>query len=219
LQLDWISFDSRHREVYSDSSTALEKYMVPAAGDAARPDEDGFIRRWLLLEPISKPHRTNNDFTETYLRELMGQTYFKGQLGDKLPKDGARVDTLRWHAIDSKLFNVKLFRFASSLSEDRYGKLYWMATVVQCAEDIPDVRLCTGSNGASMWWVNGKEAVLMDGDRRMVVDDCASERLTLKKGRNVIWGAVINGPGLSDFCVRFLDAAGNPVTNYTVSTK
>ena len=59
----------------------------------------------------------------------------------------------------------------------------------------------------------------MDGDRRMVVDDCASERLTLKKGRNVIWGAVINGPGLSDFCVRFLDAASNPVTNYTVTTK
>ena len=219
LQLDWLSFDSRHHAVYSDSSTALEKYMVPALGDAAQPDEDGFIRRWLLLEPISKPHRTNNDFTETYLRELMGQTYFKGQLSDKLPKEGARVDTLRWHAFDSKLFNVKLFRFASNLSEDRYGKLYWMATVVNCAEDIPDVRLCTGSNGASMWWVNGEEAVLMDGDRRMVVDDCASERLTLKKGRNVIWGAVINGPGLSDFCVRFLDASGNPVTNYTVTTK
>ena len=219
LQLDWLSFDSRHQAVYSDSSTALEKYMVPAIGASAQPDEDGFIRRWLLLEPISKPHRTNNDFTETYLRELMGQTYFKGQLSDKLPKEGARVDTLRWHAFDSKLFNVKLFRFASNLSEDRYGKLYWMATVVNCAEDIPGVRLCTGSNGASMWWVNGEEAVLMDGDRRMVVDDCASERLTLKKGRNVIWGAVINGPGLSDFCVRFLDEAGNPVTNYTVTTK
>ena len=94
-----------------------------------------------------------------------------------------------------------------------------MATVVNCEEDIPDVRLSVGSNGASMWWVNGEEAVLMDGDRRMVMDDCASERLTLKKGRNVIWGAVINGPGLSDFCVRFLDGDGNPVTNYTISTK
>jgi hypothetical protein len=41
----------------------------------------------------------------------------------------------------------------------------------------------------------------------------------LKKGRNVIWGAVINGPGLSDCCVRFLDADGKPVTNFTVSTQ
>ena len=193
--------------------------MVPAGDGVSRPDADGFVRRWLLLEPISKPHRSNNVFTESYLRELLGETYFKGQLGNVLPRDGAKVNGRRWHAMDSRLFNVKLFRFASSLSEDRYGMLYWMATVVNCEEDIPDVRLSVGSNGASMWWVNGKEAVLMDGDRRMVMDDCASERLTLKKGRNIIWGAVINGPGLSDFCVRFVDGDGNPVTNFTVSTE
>ena len=32
----------------------------------------------------------------------------------------------------------------------------------------------------------------------MVMDDGLSKRLTLNKGRNVIRGAVINGPGLSD---------------------
>ena len=213
LQIDWISFDRAHQEVYSDSSTALEKYMVPASAEPAVPDQDGFVGRWLLLEPISKPHRSNNVFTETYLRELFGQTYFPGQLGDKLPK------TKRWHAVDSRLFNVKLFRFASSLSPEHYGYLYWMATVINCEEDIPDVRLSVGSNGASMWWVNGKEAVLLDGDRRMVMDDCASGRITLRKGRNVIWGALINGPGLSDFCLRFLDEAGRPVTHFTVTTK
>ena len=41
--------------VYADSSTQLEKYMVPATGDFATPDKDGFLGRWLLLEPISKP--------------------------------------------------------------------------------------------------------------------------------------------------------------------
>ena len=219
LQLDWISFGPKSPENLSDSSTALEKYMVPATGKTATPDADGFVRRWLLLEPISKPHRSNNVFTATYLRELMGQTYFPGQLSDKLPKDGAKVNKLRWHAMDSQLFNVKLFRFASNLSPERYGMLYWMATAIYCEEDIPDVRLSAGSNGASFWWVNGQEALLMDGDRRMVVDDCASERITLKKGRNVIWGALINGPGLSDFCLRFLDQAGNPVTRFTVSTR
>ena len=219
LQLDWVSFTDESRESFSDSSTALDKYLVPASGKNASPDADGFVRRWLLLEPISKPHRSNNVFTESYLRELFDAPYFPGQLGEILPKDGSRVGSLRWHAFDSRFFNVKLFRFASNLSEDRYGKLYWMATVVHCDREIPDVRLSVGSNGASMWWVNGEEALLMDGDRRMVVDDCASERLTLKKGRNVIWGAVINGPGLSDFCVRFLDGNGNPVTHFTVSTK
>lgn len=207
---------------YSDSSTALDKYMVPARGEYASPDSEGFIGRWLLLEPISKPNRSNTVFTDSYIREVFSQTYFPGQLGDVLPKDGSKVKKLklRWHAMDSRMYNVKLFRFATNLSpEQRYGVIFWAATVVNCDEDIPGVRLFAGSNSASMWWINGEEALILSGDRRMVVDDCASEPLTLRKGRNVIWGAVINGPGMSDFCLRFLDASGNPVTNFTVSTK
>ena len=69
-----------------------------------------------------------------------------------------------------------------------------------------------------MWWLNGEEAVLLSGDRRMVQDDCMSHRLTLKKGRNIVRGAIINGPGMSDFCLRFLNEQGQPVTNFTVST-
>ena len=70
-----------------------------------------------------------------------------------------------------------------------------------------------------MWWVNGKEAAGLFGDRRMVMDDVGSRPLTLHKGRNIIRGAVINGPGLSDFCVRFIDADGQPVRDITLSTK
>ncbi len=208
-------------QVFSDTSTALEKYMVPASGDTAYPDKDGFIGRWLLLEPVSKPNPSNTVFTDSYIREVLGQQYFPGQLGDVLPKDGSKVKKLklRWHAMDSKLFNVKLFRFATNLRAERYGVIFWAATVVNCEEDIPGVRLSVGSNSASMWWIDGKEAVILSGDRRMVMDDCASELLTLHKGRNVIWGAVINGPGMSDFCVRFTDVNGNPVRNYTISTQ
>ena len=57
------------------------------------------------------------------------------------------------------------------------------------------------------------------GDRRMVEDDAMSPRLTLKKGRNILRGAIINGPGMSDFCVRFLDEKGNPVTNYSIKAQ
>ena len=77
--------------------------------------------------------------------------------------------------------------------------------------------MAVGSNSASMWWLNGKEAVILFGDRRMVMDDCVSKRLTLNKGRNVIRGAVINGPGMSDFCVRFIDENGNPIKDLTVN--
>ena len=237
-------------QVYADSSTQLDKYLVPASAEAATPDAQGFLGRWLLLDPISKPNRSNTVFTDSYIREAFAVPYFKGQLSDVLPKEGSKVKVtveyqppvdltaggrprfpqgpveyekkvkqLQWHAFDSKRFNVKLFRFATNLTEDRYGVIFWAATVVNCEEDIPNVRLAVGSNSASMWWVNGEEAVILSGDRRMVMDDCASPRLTLKKGRNVIWGAVINGPGMSDFCARFIDEAGNPVKNITLTTK
>lgn len=223
------------------------KYFSPATATAAQPDENGFIRRWLLLEPIDKPNSGNTVFTDTYLREHFGMEYFKGQQ-TIVPKDGQKVkvsfkreevpagfgrgfgqpqepaqpkivnvnQTLTWHALDSENFNVKLFRFAEKWGQQVYGVLFWAVTIIDCDEDIENVRLAVGSNSASMWWLNGEEALLLSGDRRMVKDDAMSPRLTLKKGRNILRGAIINGPGMSDFCVRFLDENGNPVTNYKV---
>jgi hypothetical protein len=84
---------------------------------------------------------------------------------------------------------------------------------------MKNVRLAAGSNSASMWWLNGSEALLLSGDRRMVMDDGVSSRLTLKKGKNILRGAIINGPGMSDFCVRFLDENGQPIRNITITNE
>lgn len=206
-----------------DGSPALSNYFTKPSGKYLLPDENGFIRRWLILEPIDKPNRGNTVFVDSYLREnLAGFEYFSGQFTD-LPKDGQKVKTseqiLRWHALDSKLFNVKLFRFATGQALQRYGVIFWAVTVINCDEDLENIRLAVGSNSASMWWLDGEEVLMMSGDRRMVMDDCASKRLTLKKGSHVLRGAVINGPGMSDFCARFIDEAGNPVRNITISNK
>jgi hypothetical protein len=82
-----------------------------------------------------------------------------------------------------------------------------------------DVRLAVGSNSASLWWLNGDETAGLFGDRRMIMDDVLSRPVTLRKGRNIVIGAVINGPGMSDFCVRFLDESGNPIRDITTNVK
>jgi len=102
------------------------------------------------------------------------------------------------------------------VNKQTYGVIFWAVTVVNCPQEMKNVRLAVGSNSASMWWVNGAEAVILSGDRRMVMDDGVSKRLTLNKGRNVIRGAVINGPGLSDFCVRLIDENGQPIKGITL---
>ena len=235
VSVDWVQFKNR------------PKYFSPVTTPSALPDDEGFIRRWLLLEPIDKPNSGNTVFTDSYLREHFNREYFKGQQ-TIIPKDGQKVKAvfkqeqapagfgrgmqqgpaqpevktvtqeLTWHALDSENMNVKLFRFAEKWGEKVYGVLFWAVTIIDCDEDIENVRLAVGSNSASMWWLNGKETLLLSGDRRMVKDDAVSPRLTLKKGRNILRGAIINGPGMSDFCVRFIDEKGQPVKNYKVTT-
>ena len=124
---------------------------------------------------------------------------------------------LEWHALDSDHFFVKLFRFATGLNKDRYGVIFWTVTVINCDEDIEDVRLAIGSNKGAMWWLNGEELLLLSGDRHMGVDSAVSKRVTLKKGKNILRGATINGPGMSEFCARFIDDTGTPVKNYTIT--
>jgi hypothetical protein len=200
----------------------LAPYFTPASSVPKAPDADGFLQRWLLLEPIVKPNRTNTGFTGTYVRQALTTQYFSGQFGG-VPRDGQVVNSaggpLRWHALDSNLWDVKLFNFAQALGKPTYGVIFWAVTVVNAPRDIPNVRLAVGSNSASMWWVDGKEAAGLFGDRRMVMDDVVSQPLTLHRGRNIIRGAVINGPGLSDFCVRFIDANGQPVRDITLTTR
>ncbi len=212
----WSADDPSKR----DTARSLTKYFTPATKTKSTPDADGFIQRWLLLEPIEKLNRSNTVFTDSYLRKTFDTLYFKDQF-TILPKPGQTVKVgkkkLAWHALDSKLFNVKLFRFAYGLNKPEYGVIFWAVTVVNAPEDMKDVRLAVGSNSASMWWLNGQEALLLSGDRRMVMDDCVSKRITLKKGKNILRGVVINGPGMSDFCVRFLDEKGEPVKNITIS--
>ena len=205
--IDWLQFKTP------------EKYFTAASATPAKPDSEGFIRRWSLLEPIDKPNRSNTVFTDSYLREHFNTEYFPNQF-TILPEDGQKVKAgkqrLTWHKLDSERFNVKLFRFADGLQKQIYGVLFWAVTVIDCPEEIKDVRLAVGSNSASMWWLNGEEVLLLSGDRRMVKDEAVSPRITLKKGLNILRGAVINGPGMSDFCVRFIDEDEKPVTGFEI---
>ena len=240
---------------YVQPDVSFDVYFTESKSKPATPDENGFIRRWTLLDPISKQEISSNTlFTDSWLRTEFAKEYFEGQNtvlpqdGDsvsvKIPKRAARGGmrmgmggpmqapaqaqpaaqpeytdvTLKWHSVDSKRYNVKLYRFAKSLGMRPTEGLFLGVTVVNASEEMT-VRLAAGSNSASMWWVNGQEVLLLSGDRRMVVDDGVSKEFTLKKGANIVRCSVINGPGMSDFCVRFIGQDGKPVTNLTITNK
>ena len=179
------------------------------------PDEEGFIRRWLVLEPIGA-----NGLTDNVVQAAVRKEYFPNQF-TVLPHDGDKVNVegsdLTWHAVDSKLYNVNLYHFAYALGKPTSNVLFWAVTIVDCPIELKDVRLAIGSNAASVWWVNGKEVIGIYGDRQTVIDDGVSKRMTLKKGPNVVRCAVINGGGATDFCARFLDKDDAPVKTFVVN--
>jgi hypothetical protein len=203
----------------SDTTHTLTKHFITAAAAKKTPDAKGFIQRWLVLEPVKKDIVRNNIFTDNYLRTTFSTDNFSSDY-TTVPKNGETVKVgnqeLKWYALDSKAFNVNLFHFTYAINKPRYGILVWLVTVIDCPEEIQNVRMAAGCNSGSMWWLNGQEALLLSGDRDMIADNGTSARLTLKKGRNIIRGAVINGPGMANFCVRFLDENGSPVKNLSI---
>ena len=187
---------------------------TPASPDKA-PDADGFIQRWLILEPLDA-----NGLADSAVQAAVKKEYFPDQFtvvpgdGDKVNVGGAK---LTWHALDTTNDNVNLFHFARAHGKKTSDVLFWAVTVINCAREMRDVRLAVGSNAASVWWVNGKEVIGIYGDRQTVIDDGVSKRLTLKKGANVVRVPITNGGGATDFCARFLDAGDRPLKEITVS--
>jgi hypothetical protein len=188
--------------------------LTKPVGAAKPPSAEGFIQRWMILEPIPASQLTQNAVQAEVKKE-----YFPEQF-TAIPHDGDKVKAggldLTWHAEDTKNYNVDLYQYARSLGKETSNVVFWAVTIVDCPQEMHDVRLAIGSNAASVWWVNGKEVIGIYGDRQTVIDDGVSKRLTLNKGPNIIRAAVVNGGGATDFCARFLGAGDKPLKNLTI---
>jgi hypothetical protein len=184
---------------------------------AAQPvDDRGFVHRWLVLEPVPVPGR----LTESAVKEaLLLAALPEGS--DASPIDGRDVTVNgaahTWHALDTLNYNLNLYHFAWALSKPTSNVLFWVVTTVDSPRDMSGVRLAIGSNAASRWWLNGEPVIALNDDRQSVIDDGVSRRIALRKGRNVIRAAIINGGGATDFCARFLDENDRPILGLTTS--
>ena len=194
----------------------------PPAASLARPvspakpaNADGFIQRWLILEPIRVP----GQLTESAVRTAVEKDF--AVAATPLPADGQKLKVgdseLTWHAVDTINYNVNLYHFAYALNKPTSNVLFWAVTVVNAPREMTGVRLAIGSNAASVWWVNDREVTALYNDRQAVIDDGVSKRLTLNKGANVIRAAIVNGGGATDFCVRFLDENDRPIKTLTAT--
>jgi hypothetical protein len=190
--------------------------LTPAKGASQSVDSRGFIHRWLVLEPLPVSGRLTESAVEETLQAAPLTTG-----GDAMPRDGEQITlngtTLAWHALDTANYNFNLYHFAWALSKPTSNVQFQVTTAVDSPREMTGVRLAIGSNAASRWWLDGSRVIALNDDRQTVIDDGVSQRLTLRKGRNVIRAIIINAGGATDFCARFLDDNDQPVKGLSVS--
>src|SRR5579862_6764289 len=108
--------------------------LTPAASPETAPGSDGFISRWLLLEPIE-----SNGLTDNAVQAAVKKEYFPNQF-TAVPRDGDKVTVgdaqLTWHAVDTKLYNVNLYHFAHALEKPTSNVLFWAVTVIDAPRDM-----------------------------------------------------------------------------------
>lgn len=191
-----------------DTARPAPSTLTRPKGDAQPVDSRGFIHRWFVLEPVPAAGRLTEPAVKEALTLAALPEGARPSEGVKVTINGAEH---AWHALDTLNYNLNLYHFAWSLSKPTSNVVFWVETTVDSPREMQNVRLAIGSNAASRWWLNDEPVIALNNDRQSVIDDGVSRRLTLRRGRNVIRAAIINGGGATDFCARFLDENDRPL--------
>jgi hypothetical protein len=195
------------------TAVALAAVCLPAfaADDKAATDDEGFIKRWLLLAPI--PLAENQSGVEGLGKEqVKDEAKLKPKAGEKV-KVGDKE--LEWKEYTAKDYFIDFNEFLGNQTEDSVG--YAVCYVVSDAEH-KDIQLRTGSDDQAKVYLNGKEVWKFE-DARALDKDQNTTDVTLNKGVNVVVFKVVNEKIDWSGCVRFTDKDGAPLKGLKVTLK
>jgi hypothetical protein len=182
---------------------------VSRAEDTYKPDEEGFIRNWLILAPL--PFGAAQNGAEALGKEQVpNEAQLQPKEGDKA-KAGDKEIAWKAYKADSHL--VDFNGFLGQQTEDSVG---YAVCYVHADEEMADLSMKTGSDDQCKVYLNGKE-VFKNEEPRSTDKDQDSTKVTLKKGVNVVVFKVVNEKVDWSGCMRFTDKDGKPITNLKVS--
>ena len=195
-------------------SAGILVLLVAAANpdEGIKPDEEGFIRNWLVLAPLPFGEAQSG-------AEALG----KQQVPDEAklqPKDGDKVKSgateLSWKPYKGESHLLDFNAFLGKETEDSVGYAVCYLTAEQ---EKKDLTMKTGSDDQCKVYINGKEVFKNEEARPTEKDQDSTANLTLKKGVNVIVFKVVNEKVDWSGCLRFTDKDGKPVTDLKVTLK
>ena len=124
---------------------------------------------------------------------------------------------LAWAKVASSTFYVDFKELHPSKSEQVVA---WAVAYVVATNEKSGLTLKMNSNDQGKAYLNGKELVKFTDTRTLEKDaEDTAANVTLKKGVNVLVLKVVNEENNWQGSVRFLDKAGQPVTDVKIETK
>jgi hypothetical protein len=175
-----------------------------ASAGESKPDDEGFIRAWLILAPI--PLTTPNaGATEIDHEFLAGEKELKPKEGDKA-KAGDKE--LAWKAVKASDYQFDLNEIVGQPTEQSVA---YAVVYIDPGDEHKDLTLAIGSDDQAKVYLNGKQIIKTADPRALAKDQDKAADLTLNKGTNVLVFKIVNEGGGWQGCARFTDKEGKPV--------
>jgi hypothetical protein len=178
------------------------------AGEAFKPDAEGYIRHWVMLAPI--PLAEGDAGSEAIFRQqIRDEATLRPRPGDKATVGGKE---LTWQGITAA---TNYFDFTAVVKAPGEKEAGYAVTYIECETEKRDVIMAVGSNDEGRIYLNGVDIYVFSEPRTLTLD-ADKGKVTLKKGVNVIVFKVINEQGNWQGAMRLLDRSGTPLKDVKV---
>jgi hypothetical protein len=175
-------------------------------------DDEGFIKAWLILAPIPfADGESHDDGVEK--EKIKDEAKLEPKDGDKV-KVGDKELTWKAHMAEDHIVDFNKF-----VGETKENSVAYAVAYIVADDDKKDVTLKIGSDDGCKLYLNGKEVGKVVEERALDKDQNSFDKLTLKKGRNVLVFKVVNAGIDWSGCARFVDSDGKPVKGLSTEEK
>jgi hypothetical protein len=199
------------KNLFSTAALALWLCLVVSnarAADAFKPDAEGYIRRWVMLAPISLPEGETGS-EAIFKEQIKGEAALQPKAGDKVKVGGKE---LTWQNITASTNYFDFTAMVKTLNDREAG---YAVTYIESETEQSDVIMAVASNDEGRIYFNGVD-IYVFGEPRTLMLDADKGKVTLKKGLNVVVFKIINEQGNWQGAMRLLDKDGAPLKDVKI---
>jgi hypothetical protein len=199
-----------YKSVWLGVAVAVLACGASFKADTFKPDDDGYIRHWLVLTPL--PIAEGQTGAEALKADqIKEEGKIQPKEGDKVTFDGKEYV---WRKYEAKESHIDFNDFLEKQVEDSVG---FAVCYIHADKEMTGLKLRMGSDDQARVYLNGRLLLECEEARPLTKDADTAENVTLKKGRNVLVFKIVNEKIDWSGSIRFQDSDERNITNIKIS--